>query len=101
MVEPGAVVIGLLDEHSREYQGEVLGELRELGATTVCMGSKGLDDLQMAVDHTVNLFGAPESHYGDILYLPFLQVVALHRARVKGLDPDRPRNLDLVVRLNI
>ena len=33
------------------------------------------------------------------LYLPILQLMAYYRAMNKGLDPDRPKNLDAVVRL--
>jgi glucosamine--fructose-6-phosphate aminotransferase (isomerizing) len=34
------------------------------------------------------------------LYLPPLQLMAYHRSYAKGLDPDRPRNLDAVVYLD-
>jgi fructoselysine-6-P-deglycase FrlB-like protein len=34
-----------------------------------------------------------------LLYLPFAQALAYHRAVGAGLDPDRPRHLSPVVRL--
>jgi glucosamine--fructose-6-phosphate aminotransferase (isomerizing) len=35
----------------------------------------------------------------SILYLPFAQLLAYHRAVGAGLDPDRPQHLSSVVRL--
>ena len=35
----------------------------------------------------------------NILYLPVGQLLAFERSIGKGLDPDRPTNLDMVVRL--
>jgi glucosamine--fructose-6-phosphate aminotransferase (isomerizing) len=35
-----------------------------------------------------------------VLYLPALQLLAYYRAISKGLDPDRPQNLDAVVSLD-
>ncbi|MEZ4683334.1 MAG: hypothetical protein R2932_54915 [Caldilineaceae bacterium] len=35
-----------------------------------------------------------------VLYLPALQLLAYHRALSKGLDPDRPRNLQAVIYLD-
>jgi glutamine---fructose-6-phosphate transaminase (isomerizing) len=36
----------------------------------------------------------------NVLYLPVLQLLAYHRSLAKGLNPDRPNNLEAVVRLN-
>jgi fructoselysine-6-P-deglycase FrlB-like protein len=36
----------------------------------------------------------------NVLYLPVLQLMAYHRARAKGLDPDQPAHLDAVVKLD-
>jgi glucosamine 6-phosphate synthetase-like amidotransferase/phosphosugar isomerase protein len=33
----------------------------------------------------------------SVLYLPFGQMLALGRSLAKGLNPDRPENLDVVV----
>jgi glucosamine--fructose-6-phosphate aminotransferase (isomerizing) len=44
--------------------------------------------------------GVPES-VRAVLYLPVLQLMALHRALAKGLDPDRPKNLTAVVELDL
>jgi glucosamine--fructose-6-phosphate aminotransferase (isomerizing) len=35
----------------------------------------------------------------SVLYVPVGQLVALARSLAKGLDPDRPNNLDAVVKL--
>jgi glucosamine--fructose-6-phosphate aminotransferase (isomerizing) len=35
----------------------------------------------------------------NILYLPIGQLIAFERSLAKGLNPDRPHNLDSVVKL--
>jgi glucosamine 6-phosphate synthetase-like amidotransferase/phosphosugar isomerase protein len=36
----------------------------------------------------------------NVLYLPVGQMIAFERALSKGLNPDRPTNLDTVVKLS-
>ena len=35
----------------------------------------------------------------NVLYLPILQLMAYYRSLAKGLNPDRPNNLEAVVKL--
>lgn len=42
--------------------------------------------------------GLPEG-LRDALYLPVLQLLAFRRSLAKGLNPDRPHNLEAVVML--
>jgi glucosamine--fructose-6-phosphate aminotransferase (isomerizing) len=34
-----------------------------------------------------------------VLYLPFLQLLAYYRALARGLNPDRPRHVQMAIRL--
>jgi glucosamine--fructose-6-phosphate aminotransferase (isomerizing) len=74
-----------------------------------------LDEMASLGGHTLALATCPETQGGSrrirlaqqlptwaapVLYLPPLQLLAYYRAIGKGLDPDRPRNLDPVVFLD-
>ncbi len=92
MVTESTLVIGLLSEAQFEYEQAVLKEMKERGATIQSIGEAGTD-----VEFHSNL---PED-LRNILYLPFGQMLAYERAIFKKLNPDKPNNLDAVVRLEI
>jgi fructoselysine-6-P-deglycase FrlB-like protein len=65
----------------------VLNEMKTLGATTLSIGTNADADYRL-----------PEKSY-HVHNMPILQALAIHRAVGKGLDPDQPRHLEQVVRL--
>jgi glucosamine--fructose-6-phosphate aminotransferase (isomerizing) len=91
MVGSSALVIGLLSDANRSYEGAVLRDMRSLGARVLSLGESETD---IAFDS-----GLPEATR-NVLYLPPLQLMAYHRALAKGLNPDQPQNLDAVVELD-
>ena len=91
-----SLVVLLLSDTAREQELKVLQDVQRLGATTMVIG----DDLKgVAVDFAFDL----QSGLPDVvrlpLYMPITQLLAYHRARHKGLDPDNPKNLTQVVAL--
>ena len=62
--------------------------MKALGASTLSIGTNAEADYRL-----------PTSNSLLVHSLPVLQGLALHRAVGKGLDPDHPRNLEQVVRL--
>ncbi len=92
MVNSSTVVVGMLSDTNGHYERRVLTEMEALGAHIVSLGESDAD-VSFAS-------GVPES-VRSVLYLPVLQMMALHRSLAKGLDPDRPRNLAAVVKLDV
>lgn len=91
MVDSKTLVIGLLSEENYSQERAVLDEVEQLGGKTFTLGER---------DATICFnSGLPEAIRG-VLYLPVLQLVALYRSLAKGLDPDKPRNLNAVVTLD-
>lgn len=90
MVCPTALVIGLLSESNRNYEFAVLQDAGQLGGQIFSLG-------ESAADVTFNS-QLPEV-ISNILYLPVLQLMAYYRSVAKGLNPDRPNNLEAVVKL--
>jgi glucosamine--fructose-6-phosphate aminotransferase (isomerizing) len=92
MVKDTAIVIGLLSQVTSNYEQAVLEEMAQLGARVLSIGESETD-----ISFGSNL---PES-VRNVLHLPALQLMAYYRAVEKGLNPDRPRNLTAVVKLDL
>ena len=88
MITPDALVVALLSDERRSDDRAVVADMQALGARTLTLGSSDVD---------VAFGGALDEIARSVLYLPFGQIVALGRSLAKGLNPDRPENLDAVV----
>jgi glucosamine--fructose-6-phosphate aminotransferase (isomerizing) len=92
MVGSSTTVLGLLSEANFGREMQVLREMESLGARIVSLGQAETDVVfESQLPQLVR----------NVLFLPVLQLMAYYRARAKGLDPDRPKNLDAVVKLNV
>ena len=96
MVSEDALIVGLVSDQARRHEVQVLQEMAALGGVV----------LEVNADPAST--SACQVHFGEslpawaqpVLYLPPLQLLAYHRAMAKGLDPDRPRNLEAVIYLD-
>lgn len=93
MVDTETVIVGLLGKEGYAEENAVLNEMEALGATVIRVGALPEMDFPL-----VN-FPLPQQDSMLVHTMPILQWLAFHRAVGKGLDPDRPRNLDQVVQL--
>ncbi|MFN3980023.1 MAG: SIS domain-containing protein [Caldilinea sp.] len=88
MITPGALVVALVSDERRTDDLAVVADMQALGARTLTIGSRDVDvTFGSSLDEVAN----------SVLYLPFGQMLALGRSLAKGLNPDRPENLDAVV----
>jgi glucosamine--fructose-6-phosphate aminotransferase (isomerizing) len=90
MARPGTLIVGLLSDTNRGHELAVMHEMRALGAKVIALGAP---PAEVALAHI------PEDMQGP-LYLPWGQMLAYERAIWRGLEPDRPNQLDAVVRLD-
>jgi len=101
VVGPDMLIVGLVSEAAREREAAVLGEMRDLGARVLAIASPsdGASADGLPADDVVAL----KSNVSDLargsLMLPIPQLMAYYRAMSRGLNPDRPTNLEAVVRL--
>lgn len=86
-----AIVVGLLSDKNFDHEQAVLNEMQAKGARIFAL-SETRGDVVFASD-------IPEEVRG-VLYLPVLQLLAFYRSLAKGLNPDRPKNLTAVVKLD-
>jgi glucosamine--fructose-6-phosphate aminotransferase (isomerizing) len=96
MVNERTLVSGLLSDSGREYEMEVLKEMQGLGAKTLALAERA--DLE-GMDFLLPLESGLSEVLRSVLYMPLLQILAYYRSMSKGLDPDRPKNLDAVVKI--
>ncbi len=99
MVGPGSLVVGLLRGQGHDLELAVLSDMRALGAHILAVAEEAGSGLTRVADEVIALGNDLPSAWCAPLYLPCLQLLALHRALAKGLDADRPANLSAVVRL--
>jgi glucosamine--fructose-6-phosphate aminotransferase (isomerizing) len=90
MVTPSTLLVGLLSEQNCDREQAVLDEMRQRGAQVLVMADTEAD---------VAFASGVDEALRNVLYLPIGQLLAFERSLHKALDPDRPHNLDAVVRL--
>lgn len=101
--------IASLDDHtlvfclsmqaSAPYEGKLIAEIKEKGAKTFVICEKadgGLDE----ADYLVEINSGLSDFARSCLYLPLLQLFAYYQGMLRGLDPDHPRFLESVTKLD-
>lgn len=91
MVTPKTLIYGMVSEANRDAEALVLSEMKVRGAQVLSLGEGDAE--------VVFQSGVPEA-VRNVLYLPVAQLIAFERSLAKGLNPDRPNNLETVVRLD-
>lgn len=99
MVNRDMLVIGLLSDNGCQFEIEVLKDMQKLGARVMAIVEDASYFKEWHPDYAVELRSGFTEWVRGPLYVPILQKIAYHRAIVKGLDPDCPRNLTAVVEL--
>jgi len=97
VAEEGSLITLLGSSTALEKEAILTEELRGLGAKIFAMAPE--EEFATKLDHQLTLASTLGDHLRGILYLPCLQMLSLERALLKGLNPDEPRNLDQVVKL--
>jgi glucosamine--fructose-6-phosphate aminotransferase (isomerizing) len=92
MVDKHTLVIGMMSETAFDQEMEVIKDVQRLGVKTITIGEKD-SDIEFRS-------GLPENTKG-VLYLPVLQLFAYYRAVGFGKNPDKPRHLTAVVKLDL
>lgn len=94
MVTDATLMVGFVSETNGDKERAVLAEMSARGAQVLSLAETNPD----AETDVVLASGIPEM-LRDTLYLPVVQLLAFHRSLAKGLNPDRPNNLEAVVML--
>lgn len=90
MVTSSTLIVGLVSGADRTYEVTILDEMRSRGSRTLSLGEDWTD--------VVFASGVNEAAR-NVLYLPIGQLLAYEHALFRGQDPDRPHNLEAVIKL--
>ncbi|MEZ5094276.1 SIS domain-containing protein [Nocardioides sp.] len=90
MCGPETAVVGLLDPARAVLERAVFDDIAPFGPRILTVGAGA----EVSVPTDLDPYAAP------VLHLLPLQLLALERALAKGLDPDSPRHLVAVIRLD-
>jgi glucosamine--fructose-6-phosphate aminotransferase (isomerizing) len=99
VVNERTLVIGFLSDTGLLKELDVLKHMQQLGARTLALIEDGARFTDWRADDVIELRSGLDEWERGPLYLPAIQRLAYHRALAKGLNPDRPRNLEAVVEL--
>jgi glucosamine--fructose-6-phosphate aminotransferase (isomerizing) len=99
MVNGNSIVVGLLSESALKYEVEVMRDMYHLGARILSISEKSRPDLKSIGDLILLDSGLPD-WARTLTYLPVLQLFGYYRSMSKGLNPDKPNNLNAVVHLS-
>jgi len=92
MIAPTALVVALIASQRHADDAAVVAEMAAMGGRILAFGEQSAGwNLDIAFASGVGELAQ------SLLYVPLGQWVALARSLAKGLDPDRPNNLDAVV----
>lgn len=91
MITPETLLIGLHSETQFAPERAVIDDMNKGGVKVLTLGEHS---------GTVAFKSGLSEAARGALYLPIGQILAFERAVSRGLDPDKPHNLDYVVRLD-
>jgi glucosamine--fructose-6-phosphate aminotransferase (isomerizing) len=99
MITPSALTVGLRSTVNGQKEAAVLEDVKALGGRILDMAEAGSMVLAGGADQVVRFESGLDKSIRNVLYLPIGQMIAFERSISKGLNPDRPTNLDAVVKL--
>jgi glutamine---fructose-6-phosphate transaminase (isomerizing) len=99
MVTPSSLTIGLSSTINGQQETSVLEDVKALGGRVLTVAESGTESSPSGVDPEVHFESGLDEAVRNVLYLPVGQLIAFERSISKGLNPDRPSNLDAVVKL--
>jgi glucosamine--fructose-6-phosphate aminotransferase (isomerizing) len=104
LVDEHHLVVGLIGDETRDYETAVLADLKARGAHVVALANLALANDDEGLDEVADLVLALRAPVGararHVLFLPAVQLLAYYRAMARGLNPDRPRNVVMAIRLD-
>jgi glucosamine--fructose-6-phosphate aminotransferase (isomerizing) len=99
MVTSSALTIGLCSTVNGHQESTVLDDIKALGGRVLAISEMGLASSSQSAKQQVRFGSGLDEAVHNVLYLPIGQLIAFERSLSKGLNPDRPTNLDSVVKL--
>lgn len=97
LVDEEHLVVGLISEDMRDYEIEVLREVKANGGRVLAVANSDRDLGDLGEVLAINAPISPRAR--AVLFMPVIHFLGYHRGLAKGLNPDRPRNVVMSVRV--
>ncbi|MFP4323148.1 MAG: SIS domain-containing protein, partial [Anaerolineales bacterium] len=98
LVDQKTLIVGLLGPQTARHESRLLAEMHQNGATVISF-SENPQTLPDSIQQ-INLQAGLGPMAQAILYQPLLQLLAIYRAQLRGINPDHPRNLTPFVHID-
>ncbi len=98
LVDGEHLIVALLSDATRDYEVGVLRDLKERGARILAIANDARE-IGEVCEAVFTLDSALPERARAVLYMPFLQLFAYYRSMARGLNPDRPRNVVMAIKL--
>jgi glucosamine--fructose-6-phosphate aminotransferase (isomerizing) len=99
MITPSALTVGLQSTLNGPKERAVLEEVKALGGQVLVITKEACSGSFQQADRCVSFESNFDEAVCNVLYLPVGQLIAFERSIAKDLNPDRPNNLESVVKL--
>ncbi len=99
LVDQEHLAVALLSDRTHDYEMGVLRDLVQRGGHVLAIANRD-DGHEAGFDGFFELGTSLAEDARSVLYLPLLQFLAYYRALGRGLNPDRPRNVVMAIRLS-
>jgi len=100
MVNDRMLITFFISDRGRKEESLLLKEMKKLGAKVLTVCENGGGGIRESSDYCLELNSGLSDSARLILCMPMIQLLAYHWARLKGIDPDHPKNLTQVVQLS-
>lgn len=97
LVDDEHLVVGLISEDMRDHEIQVLREVKRSGGRVLAVANSDRDLGEFGEVLALNAPIVPRAQAA--LFLPIIQFLGYYRGLAKGLNPDRPRNVVMSVRV--
>ena len=95
LIENNIVCILLIDKINKDEMLNCLHEIRARNG--FCIVITDIENIEIEKNKDILIFKAETSEYVEILFILFFQYLAFELSLLKGINPDKPRNLAKVV----
>ena len=100
MVNDRMLITFFISDKGRKEETVLIKEMKKLGAKILTVCENGDGGIRESSDYCLELNSELSDSARLTLCMPMVQLLSLHWARRKGIDPDHPKNLTQVVQLS-
>lgn len=98
-VNPQTLIILLLSEKLKSAEEELMREISSMKGQMIVFCEQTENWLQAAAEFVFELRSSLSESARQILLVPYLQLFAFYHSLSRGLNPDKPKNMNMVVKL--